>query len=187
VLFKPWYNQFSAIPHTHPPSSGHCNHIVASSSRLHPSVMLGHLSSLFRYPKHSTHQATALLQSRSILTRHRTPVVEVATAQDTHVCLSWSFADPHGLMMFVQSLYVAPRPEGKGIQQQGQLQDQSQTSTSKTTPATVLTSPTLPPVASITASCAAGTQSQPATTVNNPPWWAHVVFFLCCASIQQPQ
>jgi len=186
VLFKPWYNQFSAIPRTHPPSSAYRNHNVASSSRLYPSAVLGHLSSLFRYPKHSTHRATAPLQKRTILTRHRTPVVEVATAQDTHVCLSGSFADHHGLMMFVQSLYVALRPEGKGNQQQSQLQDQSQTSTSKTLPAAVLTSPTLPPVASITASVAAGIQSQPATTVNNPPWWAHLVFFLCCASIQQP-
>ena len=98
-----------------------------------------------------------------------------------------SFTGRHDLMIFFQSLYVAPRPEGKGNQQQGQLRDQSQTSTSQTPPAAVSTSPTLPPVVSITTSGAAVTQSQPVTTINNPPWWARLVYLLCCASSQQPQ
>jgi len=96
-----------------------------------------------------------------------------------------SFPDHDGLMIFVQSLYIAPRPEGKGNQRQGQSQDQSRTTTSQTPPAAVSTSTTLPPVVSITTSGAAGTQSQPATTVNNPPWWARLVCLLCCAPIQQ--
>jgi len=118
---------------------------------------------------------TALLLSK--LLQHKT---------DRYV-FPGSFPDSHFLMIFVQSLYVAPRPEGKGNKQQDQSRDQSQTSTSQTPSAAVSTSPTLPPVASITTSGVAGTQSQPPITVNHPPWWIRLVFCLCCASIQQPQ
>jgi hypothetical protein len=99
---------------------------------------------------------TALLLSK--LLQHKT---------DRYV-FPGSFPDDHGLMIFVQSLYVAPRPEGKGNQQQGQSQDQSQTSTSQIPPAAVSTSPTLL-VASIITSGAAGTQSGMHGVVVPPP------------------
>ena len=100
---------------------------------------------------------TALLLSK--LLQHKT---------DRYV-FPGSFPDHHGLMTFVQSLYVAPRPEGKGNKQQGRSQDQPRASTSEIPPAAVLTSPTRPPVAIIATSghafrvlysrLAAGTQS----------------------------
>ncbi|OJA15943.1 hypothetical protein AZE42_02650 [Rhizopogon vesiculosus] len=97
-----------------------------------------------------------------------------------------------GLIIFVQTLYVARRPERPGEkekatqqQQLGQSQDQAQPSTLQTTLAVASTSTAPPQIDSITTSGAVVTESQPLTTSDSPTWRARLVFFVCCASINQ--
>ena len=68
-------------------------------------------------------------------------------------------------------------------QQQGQPESQAQVPKPQTASGVASTSTRLPPNDSIATAGAAGTQSQPAATRKNPPWWAPLVFFVCCSPI----
>ncbi|KAG2341469.1 hypothetical protein BDR05DRAFT_965150 [Suillus weaverae] len=156
-LFSAPCCQSSTTRGTHSHSSGRR---TVSPFSWSPRALLGRLSSPFRGSTNDG-EATELhqRQRRTIFSRRRPPVVEVAAVQDK------------------QALFVARRPEQDKAQQQQQPRRPAQTSTSQTQPTASSTS-TTPPDTNTTKPGAPTVKSRIISV------WAHLVLFVCCASAQ---
>jgi hypothetical protein len=147
-------------------------------------VLFSRLSLLLRRSQINVDQTMEPQQPprRSIFSRRDIHAVDVAAIRDKQVCIPLSVSG-HSVI-YVQALYVAPRPRinEKARPHHGQSQGQAQASIPQTLPAA-----SSPPTASpdpTTATAGAAAQSSPVVVINEFSWWARLVLFVCCASAQ---